>query len=68
MNGFAPDGFMPDGTPIYIDTRVKTPSNLQLYLYSWLMGLTDEVASGLITKRRAQEKIDELEEALNEIR
>lgn len=32
--GFAPDGFMPDGTPIYIQTRPSVPpSSLQLQMY-----------------------------------
>lgn len=64
----APDGFTPDGIPIYIDDRVKTLSNIQLYLYHNLMYLNDEDIADQITARRIQEKINELEEALNEIR
>lgn len=33
--GFAPDGFMTDGTPIYIQTRPSAPpSSLQLKMYA----------------------------------
>ncbi len=35
--GFAPDGFMSDGTPIYIQTRSAIPpSSLQLQIYAAL--------------------------------
>lgn len=35
--GFAPDGFMSDGTPIYIQTRNGAPpSSLQLQIYAAL--------------------------------
>lgn len=36
--GFA-DGFMPDGTPVYIQTRPgESPSSLQLQIYAQLTG------------------------------
>lgn len=35
--GFAPDGFMSDGTPIYIDVRHSgQPNSLQLAVYAAL--------------------------------
>lgn len=43
FDGFAPDGFMADGTPVYIQTNPgRIPSSPQLQLYAALTGASND--------------------------
>lgn len=54
--GFAPDGFLPDGTPVYFKfARGNTKSTLMLKLYADLMGVPDEEFEALM--RQAEENL-----------
>lgn len=53
-----PDGYMPDGTPVYIKGgRANGKSTLQLEIYRILCGISDEEWAELVKEVKEKENV-----------
>ena len=51
-----PDGYMPDGTPVYIKgSRANCKSTLQLEIYRMLCGISDEEWAEIVKEVKEKE-------------